>query len=681
MFVVNEDNSIYVTRGDAGTISVVATIEDGTNYQFKPGDVVRLKVVQKKACDNVALQKDVAVTEETERVDFFLTGQDTKIGNVISKPVDYWYEVELNPFTNPQTIIGYDDEEGPKIFKLFPEGRDLVDDITDEDIPVVDTELSLTSEKPVQNQAIARAVTNLNTNIKTLEGKLADERSKREVEGIEQENFNSNITAQIEFERTRINNIASLPEGSTTADAEIIDARIGADGVTYDNLGEAIRTQADTSYRFRGLISYETDNTTPLSNYIKIGYYNISSAGNAPDIPEGVGVRNSAMLRNELISNTLIAQTLYILRGNTYYRTINNGNVSEWFAHYDVEQFSLSKYPDIFNIFGGFIKGAYNNSSGMYWNDYSLNNFISFRSKFLKYCKIELDENVLVKVVYVDKNGNYISDSGWICKTENQYAKTVADYIEFENQYVYLCLASTTLNESGYYTESLIDHLFKLNFTIKIGTEVASDLQGKKWLFVGDSITEHNFRATKNYDQYLQDMLGITPINVGMSGTGVTHPSGDNPCWLDKLAEYPDDVDGISVFGGLNDRHTALGQWGDRGTDTVYGGVWNYFNNLIAKYPNKPIIYITSTPREYSYGVDGQYTAWVDAFIKTAENFSIPVLDLYRHSGLRPYNATNNAEYFSCSDAPNGDGVHPNEKGQKLIALKIKDFALQYLTE
>lgn len=160
MFIVNEEEkTLYVTRGDVGCFSVSTEIEDGEKYKFQPGDVVRFKVTEKKACDKVVLSKDFGIEAETEEAIIYLEEKDTKIGGVISKPVEYWYEVELNPYTNPQTILGYDEEDGPKIFKLFPEGADVKEEpITPEDIPVVDAELSLTSTRPVQNQAIARAM-------------------------------------------------------------------------------------------------------------------------------------------------------------------------------------------------------------------------------------------------------------------------------------------------------------------------------------------------------------------------------------------------------------------------------------------------------------------------------------------------------------------------------------------
>lgn len=120
MFRINEDLSIYVTRGDMAAFTVGAD-NNGEAYTFQPGDLVRLKVFEKKNCENVVLCKDFTVKEATQAAQIALTGEDTRIGEVISKPTDYWYEVELNPLTAPQTIIGYD-EDGPKIFRLYPEG-------------------------------------------------------------------------------------------------------------------------------------------------------------------------------------------------------------------------------------------------------------------------------------------------------------------------------------------------------------------------------------------------------------------------------------------------------------------------------------------------------------------------------------------------------------------------------
>ena len=122
MFVINEDKSIYITRGDTALISVGAKI-GAADYAYRGGDVVRFKVFAKKNCSDVVLQKDFVAEEGASAVEVSLTGEDTKIGEVISKPTDYWYEVELNPDTHPQTIIGYD-EDGAKVFKLFPEGAE-----------------------------------------------------------------------------------------------------------------------------------------------------------------------------------------------------------------------------------------------------------------------------------------------------------------------------------------------------------------------------------------------------------------------------------------------------------------------------------------------------------------------------------------------------------------------------
>lgn len=84
----------------------------------------------------------------------------------------------------------------------------------------------------------------------------------------------------------RVNGIASLEEGSTTADAELIDVRVGFDGTQYDTAGNAVRGQAAAlaatlnslsifSLRWRGgwvggdgSFTYADGNTIQTTGYI-----------------------------------------------------------------------------------------------------------------------------------------------------------------------------------------------------------------------------------------------------------------------------------------------------------------------------------------------------------------------------------------------------------------------------
>ena len=120
MFKIEKDFSIHITRGDIGTLGITADGDNGI-YEFQIGDVVRLGVFKQNDYNELVLQKDVIVNEKTTEVSLSLSSQDTKIGNIINEPVNYWYEIQLNPDTQAQTIVGYD-KKGAKIFRLYPEG-------------------------------------------------------------------------------------------------------------------------------------------------------------------------------------------------------------------------------------------------------------------------------------------------------------------------------------------------------------------------------------------------------------------------------------------------------------------------------------------------------------------------------------------------------------------------------
>ena len=119
--------NIETVRGNVLPLRFRAKLNtDGTVQTFKPDDVVRFTIMQKGKCDQVVLQKDETVKEECESISMVIPAHEMKFGPIISTPVDYWYEVEVNPDTPyTVTILGYTKKkDGPKILTLLPEGGD-----------------------------------------------------------------------------------------------------------------------------------------------------------------------------------------------------------------------------------------------------------------------------------------------------------------------------------------------------------------------------------------------------------------------------------------------------------------------------------------------------------------------------------------------------------------------------
>ena len=116
-----KDNKIEVSRGDA--FSIDFTIE---NYVFQPSDVVKMSVFDKGSdFEDYYVEIDGQIDTENNKVVFSFSEDDTStIGEAISKPTTYWYEISLN---GDQTVLGYDDD-GPKEMIIYPAKVGEIDD-------------------------------------------------------------------------------------------------------------------------------------------------------------------------------------------------------------------------------------------------------------------------------------------------------------------------------------------------------------------------------------------------------------------------------------------------------------------------------------------------------------------------------------------------------------------------
>ena len=115
---------IQINRGDSTTLKINAKDSVGQSYTFKVGEKVKFVITERKNEDNVVFNKEITVDTEGLTVDIPISPAEMKIGEIINKPVIYWYEISILTLNGEvQTIIGYDDE-GAKEFIINPEAGD-----------------------------------------------------------------------------------------------------------------------------------------------------------------------------------------------------------------------------------------------------------------------------------------------------------------------------------------------------------------------------------------------------------------------------------------------------------------------------------------------------------------------------------------------------------------------------
>ena len=218
------------------------------------------------------------------------------------------------------------------------------------------------------------------------------------------------------------------------------------------------------------------------------------------------------------------------------------------------------------------------------------------------------------------------------------------------------------------------------------------DWRQKKWFVIGDSLSSKNSTTTKRYIEYIVEKTGIQANVRAVGGSSWGQPQKKGNAFYQQALEVPADTDIVTIFGSFNSWKTSDGDGPkdgkgtitDDGVNTYYGCVNQCFKNITSRAPLAKIGVIFPTPwsNQNPYTHNDTAETLISVIDTASKHWGIPSLDLFRGSGMRPWDLEYRRLVYSKDSGGidgNPAGVHPNEIGHEIIASHVLAFMQRLL--
>ena len=439
---------------------------------------------------------------------------------------------------------------------------------------------------------------------------------------------------ELDVERKRIDNLAKLPSGSTTGDAELTDIRVGADGKTYPNAGDAVRSQ----------ISALNEDIKVLNSTM----YRVEGAVE----PERTIVRVT-LIDNNIESHPSHKVALYSIDDVLYVST---------------------KYGYQFQT-GPNLDGAVSTYLGAY------SGFVAAELG-AKYVAVELDETS------TEEYGAF-SAVNEIKEVKNSQLKLDAN-LEEEGK----AADAKAVGEAVGQLKEDIDYL-KKNCTGGSGsggsgsTNVeTSPYKGKTIVAFGDSIIAGwGWKEGTGIVQPLKEKYPDgTWINNAESGANIA--ISNNPAHtpiISQIRSYTGQPDAIIFDGGVNDlnNNIAMGNISDSydsnyDTTTICGAMESALQYVMDTFPLAVKLYIIP----HSFSKNNYVDSVHEKMIEICKKWNMPYLDMRKCAQIA-MTSKNKSKYTRNANTGVGDGVHPTETWYRkfyapLVDRRLRDLGIGY---